>query len=209
MLPVSTPRIILASASPRRRELLAYLGVTFEVVPADLDESTTETDPTRTAEELALRKVEAVAPRFPDAIVIGSDTIVALEGQMLGKPTDADEARTMLRALRGRTHEVLTGVAATLNDRNLSAVSRATVEMRHYSDDEIEAWIASGAAHDKAGGYASQDPVFRPALHVDGCACGVIGLPLWTLREVLANLSVEVTPPELDRCITCPARNEE
>ncbi len=105
-MPQTLLPIILASASPRRRELLTALGVTFEVVPSHVDESTDESDPALAAQLLARRKAEAVAAAHPEALVIGSDTIVVLDGRMLGKPRDASEAREMLLALRGRGHQV-------------------------------------------------------------------------------------------------------
>ena len=200
-------RIILGSGSPRRRELLAHLGVTFEVHPADVDEDTAELDPSRAAAELAVRKASVVAAEYPDATVIGSDTIVALDVRMLGKPADAGEAREMLRALRGREHEVLTGVAVIRGGHSHSAVERAVVRMRDYTDVELEAWIESGGAWDKAGAYASQDPVFHPTASIEGCACSVIGLPLWALRRLLGNAGIQTAPPDLERCATCPARS--
>jgi MAF protein len=186
--------------------LLAHLGVTFAVLPSEVDESTSESDPGRAATELALRKADAVAPDHPGAIVIGSDTIVALEGRMLGKPHDADEARSMLRALRGRTHEVVTGVAVVRDDQRIASAELAHVTMRDYTDGELEAWIETGAAFDKAGAYASQDPAFRPAAAIEGCACAVIGLPLWSLRRLLDKSGIEADAPSLERCASCPAR---
>ncbi|MEI6665779.1 MAG: Maf family protein [Chloroflexota bacterium] len=201
-----TQRIVLASGSPRRRELLGALGVTFEVDPADADEATDEHDPIRVAEDLALLKAHTVAARHLDAVVIGSDTVVALDGTLLGKPADADEARTMLRSLRGRLHEVVTGVAVIVNGIARVTHSRTVVAMRDYADEEIEAFIATGSAFDKSGGYASQDPVFAPTARIEGCPCGVVGLPLWTLRALLHDAGVEVAPPSLDRCAGCLER---
>ena len=200
--------IVLASGSPRRRELLAALGVTFEVDPADIDETTDEQDPVRVAEDLALIKARTVASRRPDAVVIGSDTVVALDGRLLGKPADAAEARAMLRSLRGRPHEVVTGVAVIANGTEHLAHSSTAVTMRDYRDEEIEAFIATGSPFDKAGGYASQDSVFAPTASIEGCACDVVGLPLWTLRGLLREAGVEVSEPTLDRCAGCLERPE-
>jgi len=199
----STPLIILASASPRRRELLGVLGVAFEVVPSHVDESTDESDPARVAELLAVRKAEAVAALAstpPGAVVIGSDTVVALDGRMLGKPGDAAEARAMLVALRGRAHEVVTGVAVALDGRVVSDHDRTAVHMREYDDDAIEAFIASGSPFDKAGGYAIQDEAFAPVARFQGCRCNVVGLPLATLRGLLAQVGVRTARPE----VGCP-----
>jgi len=201
---VSAPPIVLASASPRRRELLAALGVTFAIDPASVDETTAERDPVRVAEGLALRKARVVTERHPGAIVVGSDTVVALDGVLLGKPAGAEEARAMLRTLRGRAHEVVTGVAVVLDGRAAAAHARTAVTMRDYTDDEVEAFIATGSPFDKAGGYASQDPVFAPTASVEGCACSVVGLPLWTLRRLLRAMGVEAAPPSLERCAACP-----
>ena len=198
--------IVLASGSPRRRELLAALGVTFEVAPADVDETTAEQHPVRVAEMLALLKARTVAALRPAAVVIGSDTVVALEGRLLGKPADADEARAMLHALRGRAHEVVTGVAVIAAGREHLAHSRTVVTMRDYTDAEIEAFIATGSPFDKAGGYASQDPVFAPTASMTGCPCGVMGLPLWTLRALLLDAGVEAGEPALARCAGCGER---
>jgi len=200
--------LVLASASPRRRELLAALGVSFEVDPAGVDESSAEAGPARLAETLALAKARAVAARRPADIVLGCDTVVALDGRLLGKPADAAEARAMLRALRGRAHEVVTGVAAVCAARGIEAVAhqRTVVVMRAYTDAECEAFIARGEPFDKAGGYAIQDVEFHPVERIDGCACGVMGLPLWTLRRLLARAGVEASPPTLDRCAGCPDR---
>lgn len=203
---MGAPRFVLASASPRRRDLLAHLGVTFEVQPADVDEDPGDDTAAEAAERLARRKAAAAAAHAPGAVVIGSDTIVALDGRLLAKPADAAEARSMLRALRGRTHEVLTGVAVASGGRLQSACARTEVVMRPYTDEEIEAWIATGEAFDKAGAYAIQDPVFRPVERLDGCECNVIGLPLWTLRSLLVATGVPGAAPDLERCARCPAR---
>lgn len=194
-------RIILASSSPRRRELLAALGLAFEVVHSRVDESTEETDPRAAAESLARRKAEAVAADHPGALVIGSDTIVALDGHMLGKPEDAGAARAMLRSLRGRPHEVITGVAVAGEGRIESGHVTTLVQMRDYSDDEIDAFVATGSPFDKAGGYAIQDGAFAPVERFEGCRCAVIGLPLGLLRALLGRFEVETPRPDVD----CPA----
>jgi septum formation protein len=203
-------RLVLASGSPRRRELLSGLGVAFDVRASDVDEETAERDPVRVAEGLALRKARAVAAGGePDAVVLGSDTVVALERELLGKPVDAGEARAMLRALRGREHLVVTGVAVVAGGRVAADHARAAVTMRDYGDEEVEAFIASGAPFDKAGGYAIQDAALHPVAHTDGCECGVIGLPLWTVRRLLrVAAGVETSPPSFPRCAACPERED-
>lgn len=199
--------LILASSSPRRRELLAALGVAFEVVPSEVDESTDERDPARVAELLAVRKAQAVvglASTPPGAVVIGSDTVVVLDGHILGKPRDASEARATLRLLRGRGHEVFSGVAAATGGRILSEHARTAVHMRPYTDEEVEAFIASGSPFDKAGGYAIQDEAFAPVERFEGCRCNVVGLPLATLRGLLASLGVRTARPAVE-CPICGA----
>ncbi|MXZ63312.1 MAG: septum formation protein Maf, partial [Chloroflexi bacterium] len=199
---------MLASASPRRRELLPALRVTFEVIPADVDESDTDDDAARLARDLAVRKARAIAADRPADTVIGADTIVVLDGRQLGKPADADEARAMLEALRGRTHHVVTGVAVIANGAEATEAVTTAVTMRDYSDDEVTRYVARGEPFDKAGAYAVQDPEFAPAAAVEGCRCAVIGLPLWTLRRLLLGAGVEAGPPELPDCLGCPHRED-
>jgi septum formation protein len=200
-------RLILASASPRRHELLTALGVGFEVTPADVDETTAERNAVRVAEGLALRKARAVAEAEPGAVVVGSDTVVALDGRLLAKPGDADEAREMLRALRGREHEVVTGVAVLADGRVAADFARTAVFMRSYTDAEIEAYVASGEPMDKAGGYAIQDATLRPVQRIEGCECSVIGLPLWTTRRLLqVAAGLDATEPSYERCAACPLK---
>ena len=199
--------LILASASPRRRELLAALGVTFEVVPSEVAESTDERDPARGAELLAVRKAGAVAGLASTpagAVVIGSDTVVVLDGHILGKPRDASEARGMLSLLRARGHDVFSGVAVATGGRIVSDHARTAVHMRDYSDEEIEAFIATESPFDKAGGYAIQDEAFAPVERCEGCRCNVVGLPLATLRGLLANLGVRTARPAVE-CPVCGA----
>ena len=203
--------LILASASPRRRELLPALGLAFEVRPSAVDEASDEPDPARRASLLALRKARALASgraERPTATVIGADTIVVLDGRMLGKPRDDDEAAAMLTALRGRTHQVVTAVAVLAGGREALEAVTSAVTMREYEDDELARYIARGEPFDKAGGYAIQDPELAPAASIDGCMCAVIGLPLWTLRTLLRDAAaLEAQPPSLDRCAACPLRS--
>ena len=199
--------IVLASASPRRRELLPALGVAFEVVPAHVDETDEDDDAARLASSLALRKARAIAAGRPADTVIGADTIVVLDGRQLGKPRNAAEARGMLDALRGRTHEVVTGVAVISAGAEVTEAVTTAVTMRDYADAEIARYIARGEPFDKAGGYAVQDAEFAPAAAVEGCRCCVIGLPLWTLRRLLGELAgLDSEPPGLPDCLGCPHR---
>ena len=204
---MAQPTAVLASASPRRRELLAALGLAFRVEPTDVDESSEEPDPRRRASELALRKARASAAAHPRATVIAADTIVVLDGRMLGKPDGADEAAAMLGALRARRHEVVSAVAVASEGREAVEAATTAVTMRDYGDDEIRRFIERGEPFDKAGGYAVQDEEFAPAARVDGCLCAVIGLPLWTTRDLLSRIAgIETAPPAPERCSACPLR---
>src|SRR5215208_3758183 len=183
--------LTLASASPRRRELLAVLGLPFDVTAADVDETIAPSeDPGQAAVRLARAKAEAVAWREWDALVLGADTVVILDGRSLGKPADPDEAMSMLRALRGRRHTVVTGVAFcdSRTGETRTAAPETAVSMRAYSHDEIAASIAAGTPFDKAGAYAIQDESFAPAERIDGCYCNVVGLPLWTVYQLLREI---------------------
>lgn len=205
----AAPAIVLASESPRRRELLAMLGVAFSTKPAAIDESSAEPDPARRATALALAKARAVGERARDSLVLGADTIVvAPDGALLGKPPDTNSARAMLRTLRGRVHRVLTGVAVICGDRTGTDCTATSVHMRAYTHAEIERYVVRGEPFDKAGGYAIQDPEFAPAASADGCVCSVIGLSLWSTRRLLAAIGgIESHPPALDRCASCPLRD--
>ena len=208
------PTIVLASASPRRRELLAGLGVRFEVRPAAIDERSAEPEPARRASALALAKARAVGERargalVPSGLVLGADTIVvAPNGELLGKPADDDEAASMLHSLRGREHQVVTAVAVVAGDRSTVEHVVSRVTMRAYSDAEIAAYVAGGSPFDKAGSYAIQDRDFAPVDRLDGCECAVIGLPLWTAARLLREIAtIEAQRPSYDRCADCPQRD--
>lgn len=198
-------RLILASGSARRPELLASLGVSFDIVPTGLDESSEERDPQRLAVELALRKARSVSGRHPEAAVIGADTLVTLDGRLFGKPAGPEEATATLRALRGRTHQVVSGVAVVAPRGTASEAVVTRVTMRDYSDDEIARFVATGAPLDKSGAYAIQDAVFAPVASFEGCVCSVIGLPLYTTRALLREVAgLDAGAPTPERCRVCP-----
>lgn len=200
-------RLILASGSARRPELLAALGVAFEVIPANVDESSPERDPQRLAVELAHRKARAVASQEVRAAVIGADTLVTLDGHFFGKPADAEAATATLQKLRGRTHQVVSGVAIAVDGVSAAASVVTHVIMRYYTDDEIAAFVATGRPFDKSGAYAIQDADFAPVASYEGCMCSVIGLPLWTARRLLHEVAgIEASAPSYDRCEGCPLR---
>jgi len=203
-------RLILASASPRRKELLGRLGVRFDVYPVEIAEDAgSSKDPQIVALRLARAKAEAARLTGGQASILAADTVVALGGRIFGKPADAGEAREMLRTLRGRTHEVVSAVVVVPLGRR-SAIARhplTRVTMREYGDDEIEASIAHGYPMDKAGAYGIQDDLLRPVERYEGCYCNVIGLSLWAAIEALREAGEDVPLESVDflpQCATCP-----
>jgi septum formation protein len=175
----SIPRLILASRSPRRAELLQRLGLRFEVLPAEIDETYVDHEmPAVHAERLAREKAFAISHAHPDALVVGSDTIVVLGSDVLGKPRDDAEAVSMLMRLEGREHQVFTGVAVASGGRVESELERVTVRFGKLSRRECEEYVATGEPMDKAGGYGIQG--FGSALveAIDGDYFAVMGLPV-------------------------------
>jgi septum formation protein len=184
-------RVILASQSPRRRELLTLVGITHEVRPADIDEAYIPGEvPRAHAERLARGKCAVIAAREPDALVIRSDTIVVVDGDVLGKPTDEEDAARMLRRLSGRSHIVVTAVAVAWRGETRSAVEEVNVTFHTLSDDDIAAYIATREPMDKAGAYGIQGYGATIVERVDGDYFAVMGLPLQLLVRVLAELGV-------------------
>ena len=181
--------MILASQSPRRRELLTLIGISHEVRPADIDERYLDGESPRAhAERLAREKVLTI--HTPDAVVIGSDTIVVVDGDVLGKPRDVHEAARMLSRLSGRSHTVITAVAAAWRDKLESAVEEVGVTFHPLSDREIREYIATGEPMDKAGAYGIQGFGATIVQRVDGDYFAVMGLPLQKLVRVLARLGL-------------------
>jgi septum formation protein len=204
MSPDIAPPLILASMSPRRRELLGRVGVRFAVRPAEVDEDALTAAFVRPPEELAGYLAEQKAAACADGlaadeagtVILAADTTVLLDGTLLGKPRDAPEAWEMLRRLRGRTHRVRTGVVVRTAGAIWRAAVTTPVTMRDYTDDEIARYIASGDPFDKAGAYAIQHPDFQPVARIDGCATNVIGLPLCETVALLRAAGISgVTPP--------------
>lgn len=187
---VSRPRVILASASPRRRELLGRLIVDFEVIPADVDEDPYPGEsPEVTAQRLAHQKWHKVSATDPEVLVIAGDTVVAIGECQLAKPRDEEEARAMLRALSGRAHRVITGLAVGPADRAICKVVSTTVHFRHLEETEIADYVATGEPMDKAGAYAIQGGAADFVVGVEGSYTNVVGLPLEALEEALAELA--------------------
>jgi septum formation protein len=184
------PRVILASASPRRRELLTLVGIDHEVSPANIDESILPGESAREhAERLARGKAIAIA--VSDAVVLGSDTIVVVDGDILGKPRDRQHAAEMLRRLSGRTHTVMTGVAASWEGRLVSGLEEVDVTFRALSDDEIARYIDTGEPMDKAGAYGIQGFGATIVDRVDGDYFAVMGLALNRLVRLLRDLGLD------------------
>lgn len=199
-LAASSPRhVILASTSPRRRELLATLHIPFEVVPSKADEAVpSEWAPEQVVLELALRKAKAVHAALDsesrNAVIIGSDTIVVLDGQVLGKPKNEGEAASMLRALQGRSHQVLTAVACidAGTGRAEAEYRRTIVTMRPAAEEEIASYARTGEGLDKAGAYAIQGLGAIFVTGIEGCYFNVVGLPLSLLSEMLGRFGIPV-----------------
>ena len=183
---MTAPRIILASQSPRRAQLLEALGLSFETVPADIDETYLPgEDPVAHAERLAREKTDAIHRSHPDAVVIGSDTVVIVDGEVLGKPADAADAVLMLMRLQGREHEVATGVAVAANGVLRSAVERVAVRMRRFDEADAAAYAATGEPLDKAGAYGIQGRGATLVEGITGDYYAVMGLPICTLIRLL------------------------
>ncbi|MFH1542587.1 MAG: Maf family protein [bacterium] len=182
-----TSRIILASASPRRKELLKKIINDFQIIESGVDESTILAEsPQEFAEKAAQAKAQAVVKRNPDSIVIGADTIVVLKGRILGKPKDKQEAISMLTSLAGRTHEVMTGIAVVFpGGKTASDVAITKVTMKNVSDETIMDYVATGKPLDKAGAYGIQEIEEAFIDSIEGDYDNVVGLPVLLLQQLI------------------------
>lgn len=205
-------KLILASQSPRRRRLIELFGLPVQTTIAAVDEDSIDhPDPATNVVQTAQLKAEAVGDQFADGIIIAADTTVALDGEMLNKPADDAEAQNMLRRLRGRVHQVYTGIALLQSDsrRCETTVCTTDVYMRDYTGEEIEQYIRSGDPFDKAGAYAIQNTAFRPVSQIRGCYTNVVGLPLCQLQIMLgrfgvrSTLAVDAATEDHRKCDTC------
>ncbi len=188
--------LILASASPRRSELLGGLGYTFRVHPAHIDETPWENESAPVhVERLAREKARAVAATHPGAVVMAADTIVVLGPRILGKPVDDADAAAMLRALSGSRHEVMTAVAACKDDREEAFVHASQVRFRELSPADIATYVRSGECRDKAGAYGIQGGAARFVEHLSGSYTGVMGLPLCQTEQLLRRFGCEPEVP--------------
>ncbi len=178
--------LILASASPRRSELLGGLGYRFAVHPAHIDETPGADETARShVERLAREKARTVAQSHPQAVVLAADTIVVLGARILGKPLDDADAVAMLRALSGSTHEVMTAVAVCAGKREEAFVQVSAVQFRELDETDIDRYVASGECRDKAGAYGIQGGAARFVEHLSGSYTGVMGLPLCQTEQLL------------------------
>jgi septum formation protein len=191
--------LILASTSPRRRELIRLFGLDFRYFSADIDEAPRPGEAPdalvwRLSRAKAAMGVQHAEP--PDAIIIGADTDVAIDGAILGKPTDATDAVRMLKLLRGRAHTVYSGVTVAQGARQLTQIIKTIVWMRDYGDGDIAAYVATGDPLDKAAAYAIQHETFHPVERIEGCHANVMGLPLCHLYRALKEFGVAVDEPD-------------
>lgn len=188
---MTTCRVILASSSPRRRQLLDLIGIAHEVQPANIDETMRAREvPRRHAERLAREKATKIATRDPDLITIGADTVVVINRKVLGKPRDEAEAIHMLSQLSGREHTVITAVAVARGKKVRSAIEEVQVRFRRLRDDEIRAYVATGEPMDKAGAYGIQGYGATIVECIEGDYFAVMGLPLSRLTSLMRDLGV-------------------
>lgn len=188
----SAMRLTLASASPRRAELLRAAGIEFDVMPADADESARPGEaPDVYVRRVAEEKARVVGARSHDRLILAADTIVAVDGTMLGKPVDDDDAKRMLSLLSGRTHEVLTAVAIYRSGMSVPLVEadRTEVEFAALTEVEIDWYVATGEPRDKAGAYAIQGYASRFVTRIDGSYSNVVGLPIALVYEMLKGVT--------------------
>lgn len=189
-LAAGSMRLVLASRSPRRKELLTRAGYRFEVAPADIDERRRDGEaPRKLVRRLAREKAAAVAIRHPGSIVLGADTVVVVDGAVLGKPNDDADAARMLRRLSGRDHHVLTGVALKAGRRRCDGVQVTRVYFRALSPDDVAWYVARGESGDKAGGYSIQGRASRFVTRIEGSYTNVVGLPIELVDRLLAKLA--------------------
>jgi len=189
--------VVLASASPRRRELLRQICPEFEVVPSEIEETLWGEPTPEAVAGLALRKAHAVAVRAEGAVVLAADTLVVLDGVAFGKPAGPEEARAMLRRLCGREHDVITGVAVvdTRTGREATRAVVSRVRLAASPDATLDSYVASGAPLDKAGSYAIQDLGGALVERLAGSYTNVVGLPVEETRRLLAEFGVPVSEP--------------
>lgn len=187
------PQVILASQSPRRRELLKNIITDYQVIPSDADETMPDClSPADCAVEIARRKAFDIKGSNPDCLVIGADTIVVYEDKILGKPRDEEDAFNMLSLLSGKTHTVYTGVVATLGDKTIAHAEGTRVTFRDLSCEMIRNYISTGEPMDKAGAYGIQEKGSLLVERIEGDYFNVVGLPVCKLAKMLSDLGISV-----------------
>ncbi|MCU0240059.1 MAG: Maf family protein [Pyrinomonadaceae bacterium] len=185
---LNLPKLILASGSPRRAEILTSVGWEFEKIVADIDETEFENEnPADYVQRLAKEKAEAVAVHHSDRIVLGADTTVVIDNQIIGKPIDLNDARRMIKLLSGRTHEVLTGVAVVKNGETKVGIQNTKVKFKPLNDDDVEFLVQFGEPLDKAGAYAVQAQAALFIEGIEGDYWNVVGLPISLVYELVKN----------------------
>jgi septum formation protein len=195
-------KLILASASPRRADLLRQVGIDFQVVVPDISEDLDGSlPPSQIVTRLALRKALAVSKRFDQGFVLAADTLVIHRGIILGKPADQDDARRMLSLLSGDEHEVMTGMALVdaASGRSDSALSKTRVWLKTMTESEIEVYIATGEPLDKAGAYGIQGRAALFVEKIEGCYFNVVGLPLSLLYDLMKSMQAPIWLSRKDR----------
>lgn len=187
-------KIILASASPRRKELLSQIGVTFEIVKAEGEEHITSSVPAEVVKELSMQKAKEVAAKCDGSIIIGADTVVSVEGRILGKPKDKADAIQMLHLLQGKKHQVITGVTVLFQDgtKALSFAEVTDVHLYPMTDTQIERYIATGEPMDKAGAYGIQGRFAAYVLGIEGDYNNVVGLPVGRLYQEILSKGIDL-----------------
>lgn len=182
-------QIVLASSSPRRAQILQQVGFDFVVHPSHVEEELLHDDPMQAAKTIAMHKAAAVADRFPDQIVLAADTMVVLDGLILGKPAHADEARQMLSMLSGKTHEVHTAFALVHRRRaqEYAGVETTRVAFRALSSDDIDRYVSTGSVYDKAGAYGIQDASAIFVERIEGDFYNVVGLPIVSIYQIMMS----------------------
>jgi septum formation protein len=185
--------LVLASTSPRRYQLLALLGLPFLMVPPECREVLSGArPPAQEALHQARQKAASLVSRFPEAVILGSDTLINLDGRLIGKPSSPNDARAILQRLRGRSHNVITAVSILHQGKTIDAVETARVTMRDFTDTELDAYLATGDSLDKAGAYSIQKAGRDLVASLDGDYLAVVGLPLKAVAEGLAKLGCPV-----------------
>lgn len=190
--------VILASTSPRRRELLALLGIEFEIVPPTAQEIPSPgLSPRAQAKQFALDKARSIARRHPDDLVLGSDTVIEIDGTLVGKPQDLDDAESMLRQLRGRSHHVHTGIALIHQAAHVTLVQveTALVRMTPFTDRELAHYLETGESLGKAGAYSIQGEAARFIEKIEGDYPTIVGLPLRQTADLLEQRGVALPKP--------------